>query len=119
MREGLDLSIQMPLDVGSRFSQPEPDLAITPVAGRDAHPSAALLVIEVARSSRRLDLGRKAAIYAEGGVPEYWALDVEQRELVVHSEPTSDGYASVRALGPHDTVTATAVELTVSLSALL
>jgi hypothetical protein len=119
LRDGLDLVIQMPLNVGSRFSQPEPDLAITPVAGRDVHPSAALLVIEVARSSRRLDLGRKAEIYAEGGVPEYWVLDGERRELVIHRNPADGAYASVHTLGPDDTVTATAVDLTVPLTTLL
>jgi len=119
LREGLELSVQAPLDVGSSISQPEPDLAIVPVVGRDRHPSRALLVIEVARSSRLLDLGRKAAIYAEGGIPEYWVLDVERRELVVHREPANGRYTSVRTLGSHETVTATAVDLTVPLSALL
>ncbi len=119
LREGLDLSVQAPLDVGSPISQPEPDLAIVPVVGRDQHPSGALLVVEVARSSRVLDLGRKAAIYAEGGVPEYWVLDVERRELVVHLEPSNGRYSSVHTLHPHETVTATAVDLTMPLSALL
>ena len=77
------------------------------------------LLREMARSSRLLDLGRKAAIYAQGGVPEYWVLDVERRELVVHRERADGRYTSVRAFGPHETVTATAVNLTVPLSALL
>jgi Uma2 family endonuclease len=81
---GLELSPQCPLDVGSRLSQPEPDLAVVPAAGWDTHPGHALLVIEVSVSSRTVDLGRKAAIYAAAGIPEYWLIDPLRREAAFH-----------------------------------
>ena len=116
---GLRVAVQDSLDLGSPISLPQPDLAVVPMTSPDRHASDALLVVEIARSSRRLDLGRKAAIYAEGGVPEYWVLDVERRELVVHRDPKVGHYASVRAYAEDETVTAVAVDLTVPLSALL
>jgi Uma2 family endonuclease len=119
VRNGLELNIQLPLNVESAISQPEPDVALTPSVARGAHASRALLVVEVSRSSRRLDLGRKAEIYAEAGIPEYWVLDVEHGELVVHRDPREGRYSSVHTLGADETVAAVALDLTVPVCALL
>lgn len=116
---GLQLSIQGPVDVGSPISLPEPDLAIVPVTGRDEHPRNALLVVEMGATSLRIDLVRKARIYATGNVPEYWVLDVERRALIVHRAPQDGAYTDVRTLGEDDTVTAIGLALTVPVSSLL
>ena len=116
---GLRLSIQAPLDVGSPISLPEPDLAIVPITGRDDHPRNALLVVEMGATSLSIDLVRKARIYATGGVPEYWVLDVKRRALIVHREPVDGCYTDIRTLGEHETVTAVAVDLTVPVASLL
>ncbi len=116
---GLRLSIQAPLDVGSPISLPEPDLAIVPITGRDDHPRNALLVVEMGATSLRIDLVRKARIYATGGVPEYWVLDVERRALVVHRTPVHSCYTDIRTLGEDETATAVALDLAVPVSSLL
>lgn len=118
---GTDLEVtgQAPLLVNSPISRPEPDLAIAPITPRDRHPSGALLAVEVSVSSRRIDLGVKAAIYARAGVQEYWVLDVEGRTLIVHRAPGADGYADVERFGEDATVTARSVALTVPVAALL
>ncbi len=72
-------------------SEPEPDLAVVPgPVGRYGveHPSSSevLFVIEIADSSLALDR-RKASIYARGGVPVYWIVNVADRQLEVFSEP--------------------------------
>jgi len=59
---GLEVSRQCPLNVVSPISQPEPDLAVVPEDGWDAHAAQALLVIEVSLTSRAVDLGRKALL---------------------------------------------------------
>lgn len=42
------------------------------------------LVVEIiSPSSRVMDRTRKAALYADSGVPEYWVVDPEQREMQV------------------------------------
>jgi Uma2 family endonuclease len=110
---GLRLSIQAPLDVGSPVSLPEPDFAIVPKTPIDRHPTGALLVVEMGNTSLAMDLGPKARIYAAGGIPEYWVLDVKQREIVVHRAPSRSGYEDVRRVGIGDTVTAVAVALRV------
>jgi len=116
---GLELSIQAPLDVGSPISLPEPDVAIVPATERDRHPSNALLAVEMGATSLRIDLVRKARIYATGGVPEYWVLDVKRRVLIAHRDPVDGCYTDVRTLDEHDTITAVGLPLTVPVSALL
>jgi Uma2 family endonuclease len=115
----LELIVQGPIDVGSPITLPEPDLAIVPVTPIDRHPTGALLVAEMGNTSLRMDLGPKARIYATAGIPEYWLLDVQRSELVVHREPSGATYADVRRCGAGETVTAVAVALTVAVADLV
>jgi Uma2 family endonuclease len=91
-------SVRMQLPVRlPPLSEPEPDIAIVPsgVYVR-AHPAEALLLIEIAVSSSRLDLGTKAEIYAAAGVGEYWVVDLPARVVHVHRSPEGAGYGSCR-----------------------
>lgn len=86
---GYVVRVQGPLDVGLT-SQPEPDLAVVRGAIRDyakAHPSSALLVVEVAESSLAYDRSIKASLYASVGIPEYWVLNLIDRRLEVSRDP--------------------------------
>lgn len=90
----------------SDLSEPEPDLAVVPEANyRRAHPSEARLLVEVARSSRRKDLGIKASVYAAAGVPEYWVVDLAHGVLVRHTGPGPDGYGDVTTHGASESLT--------------
>ena len=55
-------------------------------------PATARLLIEVSSSSLRHDLGRKAALYARTGVPEYWVADVKGRRIVRMHRPVEGTY---------------------------
>ncbi len=54
-----------------------------------------LLLIEVSDTPAKLDWGRKRALYATAGIPEYWVLDLARRVAVVNREPRGDAYRSV------------------------
>jgi Uma2 family endonuclease len=87
--------VQAPFAAGD-LSEPEPDLALVPLADYDvAHPDYAYLIIEVAESSLSTDRGRKARLYAECQVPEYWVVNVAARQVEVHTEPAAGTYAQV------------------------
>lgn len=58
-------------------------------------PQDALLVVELAASSLAYDLGRKANLYAECGVREYWVIDAVRHEVHAHRNPALNGYADV------------------------
>jgi Uma2 family endonuclease len=80
---------QQALDVG-RDSDPLPDLAVVAGSIRDLHgrmPSTAVMVVEIADTSLFLDTTTKAELYATAGVPEYWVLDVANRQLHVFRDP--------------------------------
>lgn len=59
------------------------------------NPSTALLAVEVGDSSLRWDLGRKARIYANFGIPELWVIEAASRAAHVHTRPTLEGYLEV------------------------
>lgn len=86
---GYIVRVQGPLDV-SPASQPEPDIAVVRGSVRDyatAHPTTALLVVEVAESSLPFDRGEKASLYASVDVPEYWVVNLLDRRLEVYRDP--------------------------------
>lgn len=95
----------------------EPDLVIGPPTG-DEVPGTADLVIEVAVSSRRRDR-EKAAVYAAAGVTEYWIVDVQHGEVVVHREPGPAGYRSVLAHGRGERIAPLVPAAAVDVTALL
>lgn len=103
VRAGLPLSL-------SRHSEPEPDFALVSdeaMSAAEEHPSTANLVIEVADSSRRYDLGLKALLYAAARIPEYWVVDLQTQKLVVHLEPKKGKYQRVHRFGKGRDVTST------------
>lgn len=77
-------------------SEPEPDLIIVRGARRDyldSHPTPPniALVVEVSDSTLKLDRVLKARIYAAAGIPYYWLLNLIDRQLELHSQPTGTG----------------------------
>ena len=87
--------VQQPL-VAWDESEPEPDLALVPKDRySERHPDRALLVVEVSESSLEYDRDTKGPLYARSGVPEYWVVDVVGRTVLVHREPSEDGYGRV------------------------
>ena len=62
----------------------------------------ALLVIEIARTSRPIDR-RKAGIYAGAGVPVYWLVDLAARQVEVFwGLAEQRAFDQRRVLGPDD-----------------
>jgi Uma2 family endonuclease len=59
----------------------------------------ALLVVEIADSSLRYDVGRKAALYASFGVREVWVIDAVKLMARVFQAPSDEGYRHIRNVG--------------------
>jgi Uma2 family endonuclease len=84
-----EVRVASPLTLGD--SEPEPDLAVIALnAPRPYHPATATLIVEVAVSSLRRDLGTKTELYARASVPEYWVLALDQRRLIVRRDARPD-----------------------------
>ena len=110
---GLDfVSSQLTLEVLQEdrlHSDPLPDAFVTTKSLESyfkvqPEPKDVLLLIEVADASRSFDLSTKAALYARSSITEYWVLDMVNRNIVVHLEPTIDGYRSVVAYSEYETL---------------
>lgn len=102
-----EVRVQLPLTV-SDYSDPEPDFAVvragkgkTPRHRRSGHPRTALLVIEIARSSQKLDR-QKAGLYASAGVAEYWIINLRDRCVEVFRRPdrAAGRYRSLTVVEP-------------------
>src|SRR5206468_4130127 len=97
---GFVVRVQLPLALG-QFSEPEPDIAVVAGAGRDfanAHPTSALLVVEVSDTTLSYDRETKAGLYAVAGIADYWILNLVHGRLEMHRQPgpmpdTAYGYA--------------------------
>jgi Uma2 family endonuclease len=50
-------------------------------------PRVAALIVEVSDSTLFLDQTTKAELYAVAGVPEYWIVDLVNRQMIVHRDP--------------------------------
>lgn len=102
-------------------SEPEPDVMVvrgTRAETRRGHPTAALLVVEVAVSSVAMDR-EYASIYAEAGVSEYWIVLAETQRIEVRRQPSAGTYAEMRTYGPGETLVCESVPaIQVSLDAL-
>jgi Uma2 family endonuclease len=80
---------QLPLALSER-DQPLPDVAVVEGSIRDfarAHPTRAVLVVEVSEATLRLDRHAKASLYAWAGIPEYWIVNLVEGVLEVFREP--------------------------------
>jgi Uma2 family endonuclease len=104
---------QLPLDLGQP-TEPEPDVAV--VVGphqqyRNAHPTSAVLVVEVSDTTLSYDRDRKGSLYARAGIQGYWIVNVVDRQVEVYRDPQPDPtapsgyrYSSRTVLRPPATV---------------
>jgi Uma2 family endonuclease len=87
---------QLPITIALN-SEPEPDIAVVridPNRYRDRHPvpEDVYLLIEVSDATLNYDRSRKAKVYAQANIPEYWVVNVKQRQVLVFREPQGDRY---------------------------
>jgi Uma2 family endonuclease len=96
-RANLDLEALIEVAIrASDHSAPEPDITVTRFRGdREVPADTIALVVEVSDTTLATDLGRKAAIYAAAGIPDYWVIDVEGRRAVLHARPEGGAYGAV------------------------
>jgi Uma2 family endonuclease len=101
---GVEIRSHSPLAI-SDDSEPEPDIAVVPAGDyRAAHPHRALLVIEVADTSLKKDRGVKLGLYALAGIPEVWIVNLGEKVVEVHREPSQGRYLQLDRVDGGDAV---------------
>lgn len=106
------LQNQAQIGIGERdeFSDPEPDVAVLRGSvldynEREPNPATeVLLAVEAANTTLQGDTTTKAHLYARHGLPEYWVVSIPNRELIVHRQPSAEGYLSVQTYGEAEMV---------------
>jgi Uma2 family endonuclease len=95
-------------------TEPNPDVSV--VSGSreqylEQHPVTALLIVEVSDSTLRYDRKTKGSIYAAAQIPDYWIVNLVDRQVEVHRQPVADvtaecgfSYAEVRTYKGSDLV---------------
>ena len=115
---------QLPVVVPDN-SEPEPDFML--LVRRDdgyarAHPRPedVLLLVEVADSTLTYDRRVKLPLYAAAGIPESWLMDLRNDILESHTDPSPDGYRTVRRYQLGDVIAPIAFpELSVAVSEII
>jgi hypothetical protein len=64
-----------------------------------------LLLVEIADSSLRYDIGRKAALYASFDIRELWVIDAVRLTTRVFRDPAAGGYHNASDFKPADRLT--------------
>lgn len=90
--------IQSSIQLGE-FNEPEPDISLL-INEEEKYeeslpkPEDVILIIEVADSSLEKDRGFKLPEYAKSGIPQYWIVNLNRREVEVYQDPMESIYRS-------------------------
>ncbi len=111
--EGYFVSRCSPLTLHDQDGESEPDVLvlrgkIREYTDRERTAADAVLLTEVSDTSYDYDRYAKWVTYAAARVPLYWIIDLNRRQLEVHTEPTGQGeaatYSRTQIFGPDDEV---------------
>ena len=102
---GYELGLEASVELGE-FDLPMPDIFVYEEmdAPRGLPGKFLKLVIEVAESTARNDLGEKLELYASFGVPEYWVVIPRKLRIERFAEPRKGTYLRHDSFGYGDSV---------------
>lgn len=86
-----------PITLPNSNSEPEPDITIASpqraiYRTRHPYPEDIFWVIEYANTSWVKDSEVKRSTYVKAGIPEYWIINLKQRNVTVLRQPDQDNY---------------------------
>lgn len=88
---------EQPITIVGSISEPEPDYVVASYKGNSyvtGHPTPEdiLLVIEVSDRTLAKDQTAKQTLYAQSNIPEYWIVNLIERQIEVYTKPKDEGY---------------------------
>lgn len=103
----------------NKFSEPEPDLAIVKFRTDyyiDHHPKPeeTFLVIEIADSSLEYDREVKLPIYALAGIPEFWIINLKDKQIEIYTVPSDNIYKEKKLATLEDVVIANSIDFSLA-----
>ncbi|MEM9390455.1 MAG: Uma2 family endonuclease [Bacteroidota bacterium] len=102
------IRVQNPVYIND-LNEPEPDISVLKPIGdnyADNHPGGhdTLLVIEVSDTTYHYDKEVKVPLYGSAGIPEYWIIKLDSKEIEVHTVPAKGGYKKMELFYPEDKI---------------
>ena len=89
--------------------EPTPDIIV--VTGKEGDyderhptPKEVILLVEISDTTAAYDLGDKSQFYAQSGIVDYWVVALAKRQIVIHRDPSPDGYRSVTIVGMEESL---------------
>ena len=112
------ISVQNPIRL-DEYSEPEPEISLLKrtedhYSSRLPNADDTLLVIEIAESSLEYDRTIKLPLYAENAVPEFWLINLKQKQVEAYWEPSSGAYRFRELLRAGDILKARHLQLEIS-----
>lgn len=109
---------QNPLHI-SKFSEPEPDIIVArfredEYVERHPRPEDVFLLIEVADSSLAFDRKAKTPLYAQAGIPEYWIVNLNDRQIEIFRSPAEGEYQEKQIVKHTETAVCSTIEFSVA-----
>jgi Uma2 family endonuclease len=104
-QSGLQIRPMHPITGLAPHWQPQPDLVLQ--RGSIRHRPTreeAMLVIEIADTTRRFDRRVKLPAYAKAGIPEVWLVDLTRDEIIMHRQPQGSAYQWEMSKGRGETI---------------
>lgn len=86
---------QDPIRLPHSESEPQSDLAWVSqkdYSRRHPEPQDITLIVEVAETSLGFDRGEKAILYASAGIPEYWIVNLIDKQIEVYRDASGNTY---------------------------
>jgi Uma2 family endonuclease len=111
LHAAMEQSVSLPPD-----GEPQPDIIVTSEPrGQGAIPGASVaLIVEIATSTPKWDLGEMLRLYAAAGIGEYWVIDLKAGLIHQLWSPQGNAYAERGEVRIGESITAvTIVGLTV------
>lgn len=109
---------QNPLHI-SKFSEPEPDIIVArfredEYVERHPRPEDVFLLIEVADSSLAFDRKVKTPLYVQAGIPEYWIVNLNDRQIEIFRSPAEGEYQEKQIVQHTETAVCSTIEFTMA-----
>ncbi|MGL5081092.1 MAG: Uma2 family endonuclease [Microcoleaceae cyanobacterium] len=81
----------------SPTSEPEPDIAVVQPLGKEyrehhPYPENIFWIIEFSNASLEKDLSQKRQLYAIARIPEYWVVNLRQKQVHVYRQPENEAF---------------------------
>ena len=111
---------QSPITIANH-SEPEPDIVIAHY-NRDSYrlqhptPEDIYVVIEVSDTTLEKDREVKHPLYAKAGIPEYWIINLNDRQIEIHRQPKNGEYHFKQIISQEAVIDCTSVELSLNYS---